>query len=96
MSIIPHTHTHTHTHTHSKSTMQQAGEQLVTALALRGTTPGPKVNLASLQHDLCIENNGDFHILLAFAEKMRPNTYFDVLGDPQLQAEAVLKEFETF
>ena len=69
----------------------------MTALALRGSTPErSKVNLASLQHDLCIENNGDFHILLAFAEKMRPDTYFDVLGDPQLQAEAVLKEFETF
>ena len=93
-TIPPH---HTHTHTHSKSAIQQAGEQLVTALALRGTAPErPKVNLASLQHDLCIENNGDFHILLAFAEKIRPDTYFDVLGDPQLQAEAVLKEFETF
>ena len=69
----------------------------MTVLALRGASPErPKVNMAVLQQDLGVDSIGDLHILLAFAEKVRPNTYLDVLGDPQLQAEAVLKEFETF
>jgi len=77
--------------------MQQSGEQIVVVLALRGAAPErSRVNIAALQQDLCIDSIGDLHILLAFAEKVRPNTYLDVLGDPQLQAEAVLKEFETF
>ena len=31
---------------------------------------------------------------LVFAEKIRVNTYIDVLGDPQSHSDAVIKEFE--
>lgn len=54
------------------------------------------MNLLTLQQDLSIESTGDLYLVLAFAEKIRANSYLDVLGDPQQQAEAVLKEFETF
>ena len=77
--------------------MQQAGEQFANVLALRTSAPDrPKVNLAALQQDLSIEMNGDLYVVLAFAEKMKTGTYFDVLGDPQQQAEAVIREFEAF
>ena len=54
------------------------------------------VNQAQLMVELFIDCVGDLYVLLAFAEKIRPNTYFDVLGDPQKQAEMVLKEFDAF
>ena len=76
--------------------MQHAQEQIVGVLTLRGTSEKPKVNAATLQLDLSIDSTGDLFVIMAAAEKNRPNTYLDILGDPQLQAEAVLKEFETF
>ena len=50
-----------------------------------------RVNRDILQQDLSL---GDLHVVLAFAEKIRTNTYFDVLGDPQTHGEAVIREFE--
>ena len=77
--------------------MQQAGEQLVGVLALnRGASDRPRVPRETLQQDLSLESNGDLHIVLAFAEKIRSNTYIDVLGDPQSHNEAVIREFEAF
>ncbi len=51
------------------------------------------INLSTLQHDLAIECYGDLHVILAFTEKIRPRTYIDVLGDPQLDNLAVINEF---
>ena len=48
----------------------------------RGVADRPRVNRDTLQQDLSLECVGDLHIVLAFAEKIRPNTYIDVLGDP--------------
>lgn len=59
-------------------------------------TDRPKINQASLQQDLSIDSASDLNIILAFAEKMRPNTYLDVLGDPQLNDLAMIKEFQNF
>ena len=56
----------------------------------------PKINQASLQQDLSIESAGELYVILAFAEKIRPKTYLDVLGDPQLNDLAMIKEFQNF
>ena len=48
---------------------------------------------ATLQSDLAIECVGDLRAILAFTEKIRPRTYIDVLGDPQLDNIDVIKEF---
>ena len=48
----------------------------------------------TLQQDLSLDCDGDLHVVLAFAENIRTNTYFDVLGDPQTHSEAVIREFE--
>jgi hypothetical protein len=72
------------------------GEQIVGVLALSrgGMADRSRVNRDTLQQDLSLESDGDLHVVLAFAEKIRPNTYIDVLGDPQLHSEAVIREFE--
>ncbi len=57
------------------------------------TTEKTAINLSTLQHDLAIECFGDLHVILAFTEKIRPRTYIDVLGDPQLDNLAVINEF---
>ena len=62
----------------------------------RGGTDKPRVSRESLQQDLSLECNGDLHIVLAFTEKIRSNTFIDVLGDPQSHSEAVIREFEAF
>ena len=49
---------------------------------------------STLQQDLSLDCDGDLHIVLAFAEKIRDNTYIDVLGDPQSHSNDVIKEFE--
>ena len=89
---------HTHTlysilYLHRKS---HTGEQIVGVLALSrgGVADRSRVNRDTLQQDLSLESDGDLHVVLAFAEKIRPNTYIDVLGDPQLHSEAVIREFE--
>ena len=70
------------------------GDQIVGVLALnRGVTSDKlHVNRDTLQQDLSLDCDGDLHV--AFAEKIRTNTYFDVLGDPQTHSEAVIREFE--
>ena len=77
--------------------MQQVQDFAENALTLRGSPSSdrPRVNQAQLQQDLSLETAGDLNVVLAFAEKVRPSTYLDVLGDPQLQVEALLKEVET-
>ena len=62
----------------------------------RGGTDKPRIPREPLQQDLSLECNGDLHIVLAFAEKIRSNTFIDVLGDPQSHSEAVIREFEAF
>lgn len=52
-----------------------------------------KVNVAELQQNLAIDSIGDLYVVLAFTEKIRPRTYFDVLGDPQSDNLAVINEF---
>lgn len=63
---------------------------------MRGNPERPLANLQALQTLLSVEGHGDLCIVLAEAEKVRPHTYIDVLGDPVQQAEAVVKEFESF
>ena len=72
------------------------GDQIVGVLALnRGVTSDKShVNRDTLQQDLSLDCDGDLHVVLAFAEKIRTNTYFDVLGDTQTHSEAVIREFE--
>ena len=76
---------------HSKSPIVQAGEHLVGVLALNR---GMVDKRSTLQQDLSLDCDGDLHIVLAFAEKIRVNTYIDVLGDLQSHSDAVIKEFE--
>ena len=78
------------------SCKSHTGEQIVGVLALSrgGMADRSRVNRDTLQQDLSLESDGDLHVVLAFAEKIRPNTYIDVLGDPQLHSEAVIREFE--
>ena len=51
----------------------------------RGVADRPRVNRDTLQQDLSLECDGDLHIVLAFAEKIRPNTYIDFCLLLQLQ-----------
>ena len=44
-------------------------------------------NLKKLKHDLSLTVPGDFHIILATAEKLKPGIYGFVLSDPKLEAE---------
>ena len=61
---------------YSKSHMAQAGEQIVGVLALsRGVADRARVNRDTLQQDLSLNCDGDLHVVLAFAEKIRANTY---------------------
>ena len=98
--VLTHSNFHTlttHTHSHSPHRKSHTGEQIVEVLALnRGgvTSDKSRVNRDTLQQDLSLESDGDLHVVLAFAEKIRPNTYIDVLGDPQLHSEAAIREFE--
>ena len=66
----------------------------VLALNRPGLTDRSRVNRDTLQQDLSLDCDGDLHVVLAFAEKIRPNTYIDVLGDPQSHSEAVIREFD--
>ena len=68
----------------------------VLALGRGPVTERPKVNKAALMQNLSIDSYGDLLVVLAFAEKIRPRTYMDVLGDPHLKDLAMIKEFETF
>ena len=72
------------------------GEQIVGVLALNrgGVADRSRVNRDNLQQDLSLESDGDLHVVLAFAKKIRPNSYIDVLGNPQLHSKAVIREFE--
>ena len=83
-------------HTHTWYSKSNTGEQIVGAIALNrpGLTDRSQVNRYTLQQDLSLDCDGDPHVVLAFAEKIRPSTYIDVLGDPQSQSEAVIREFE--
>ena len=36
------------------------------------------MNRDTLQQDLSLDCDGDLHVVLTFAEKIRTNTYFDV------------------
>ena len=56
----------------------------------------PRINQACLQQDLSIETAGDLYVILGFAEKIRPMTRIDVLGDPQLSDLAMIHEFQNF
>ena len=72
-------------------------EIAVEVLALgRGSniTDRPRINQSSLKEDLSIGSVGDLYVILAFAEKIRPKTYLDVLGDPQLSDLALIHEFQ--
>ena len=71
------------------------GEQMVGVLTLNreGVVERSRVNRA-VQQDLSLDCDGDLHIMLAFAEKIRSNTYIDVLGDPQSHSDAVIREFQ--
>ena len=68
----------------------------VLALGRGPGTERPKVNKVALMQNLSIDSYGDLLVVLAFAEKIRPRTYMDVLGDPHLNDLAMIKEFETF
>ena len=70
-------------------------EVLALGRGLSGETR-PKVNKHALMQNLSIDSYGDLLVVLAFAEKIRPRTYMDVLGDPHLNDLAMIKEFETF
>ncbi len=62
----------------------------------RGAIGERRINQASLQQDLSIDNAADLYVILAFAEKIRPKTFLDVLGDPQYHDLAMLHEFQNF
>ena len=51
---------------------------------------------STLQQDLSLDCDGDLHIVLPFAEKIRVNTYIDVLGDPQSHSEKNLKLYNKY
>ena len=65
-------------------------------LSLSSKSTAQEQIIGVLQTNLSIDSNGDFYIVLAEAEKVRPHTYLDVLRDPYKEAEAVLKEIEAF
>ena len=50
----------------------------VLALNRGVTSDKSHVNRDTLQQDLSLDCDGDLHVVLAFAEKIRTNTYFDV------------------
>ena len=47
-----------------------------------------------LMKDLAISSQLDLCTVLSFAEKMRPDSYHDVLGDPQKDIEHILNDLE--
>ena len=79
-----------------KSSIQELAAEVFALGRGNNITDSPKINQASLQQDLSIDSAGDLYIILAFAEKIRPKTYLDVLGDPQLNDLAMIKEFQNF
>ncbi len=80
--------------------MQQVEERLVNALSMRVSVERPvekpEALQAAVQTLLSIESQGDFYIILAAAEKVRPHTYFDMQGDIVKQADVLVKEFQSF
>ena len=72
------------------------GEQIVGVLDLNGggVAERSRVNRDTLQQDLSLDCDRDLHVVLAFAEKIRSNTYIDVLGDLQSHSDALIREFE--
>lgn len=48
----------------------------------------------NLRSDLSLENEGDFKIILATAEKLHSGLFTWLLGDPRLQGERYQHEFE--
>ena len=83
-------------HTQPLTLYSNTGEQIVGVLALNRAVVADRsrVNQDTLKQDLSLDCDGDLHVVLAFAEKIRANTYFDVLGDPHSHSEAVIREFE--
>ena len=77
--VLIHSNLHTlttHTHSHSPHRKSHTGEQIVGVLVLnRGgvTSDKSRVNRDTLQQDLSLESDGDLHVVLAFAEKIRPH-----------------------
>ena len=54
-----------------------------------------KVNKDILMKELGLgESPMDLSVILCFAEKIRPNSYKDVLGDPQKDIEHILTDLE--
>ena len=78
-----------------KSSIQELAAEVL-ALGRGNNLSDRKINQASLQQDLSIDSAGDLYVILAFAEKIRRGTYLDVLGDPQLNDLAMIKEFQNF
>ena len=74
----------------------RTGEQIVGVLHLNegGVAERSRMNRDTLQQDLSLDCDGDLNIVLAFAEKIRSNTYIDALGDLQSHSDAVIREFE--
>lgn len=79
-----------------KSTIQELAAEVLALGRGNNIADRPKINQASLQQDLSIDSVGDLYVILSFAEKIRPRTYLDVLGDPQLNDLAMIKEFQNF
>ena len=80
---------------YSKATFQEMAIDVL-SLGRGAISERPKVNKIALMQNLSIDCYGDLLVLLAFAERIRPKTYMDVLGDPHLNDLAMIKEFETF
>ena len=60
------------------------GEQIVGVVALNrpGLTDRSRVKAHTFQQDLSLDCDGDLHVVLAFAEKIQPNTYIDETLSP--------------
>jgi hypothetical protein len=55
----------------------------------------PKVNKEMLMKELGLGDSlMDLFVILCFTEKLRPNSYKDVLGDPQKDIEHILIDLE--
>lgn len=83
-------------HVFRKSAIPEFAAEVLTLTRGNIIPDRPKINQASLQQDLSIDTAGDLYVVLAFTEKIRPKTYLDVLGDPQLNDLAMIREFQNF
>ena len=52
------------------------------------------MNYSTLQQDLSLETNGDLQVVLGFAERIRLNTFIDILRNSLLHSDEVISEFE--